>query len=133
MAPKTAQQKVIDLYESGSNKQEARQELKEAGYSLPRISQLLKAWPPDGASHTEAEPHSAAADATVDVKAAKRRRIKGKQSLPEEAESPAVQAAFVAGQWGDEACEAAGRTPSQPVSIPERIMTLSCVALVHHV
>ena len=49
MAPKVSQQKVIDSYEAGCTKDETRQMLKGEGYALPRISQLLKLWPPAGA------------------------------------------------------------------------------------
>ena len=52
MAPKTAQQKVIDIYEAGSTKEDARRQLKEQGYSASRISQLLKVWPSAGSAPT---------------------------------------------------------------------------------
>ena len=46
MAPKESQNKVRKIYEAGSSKDDARQQLKAEGYKKARISQLLKDWPP---------------------------------------------------------------------------------------
>ena len=48
MAPKESQNKVRKIYEAGSSKDDARQQLKAEGYKKARISQLLKDWPPHG-------------------------------------------------------------------------------------
>ena len=49
MAPKESQNKVRKIYEAGSSKDDARQQLKAEGYKKARISQLLKDWPPHAA------------------------------------------------------------------------------------
>ena len=49
MAPKESQNKVRKIYEAGSSKDDARQQLKTEGYKKARVSQLLKDWPPHGA------------------------------------------------------------------------------------
>ena len=48
MAPNESQNKVRKIYEAGSSKDDARQQLKAEGYKKARISQLLKDWPSHG-------------------------------------------------------------------------------------
>ena len=55
MAPKESQNKVRKIYEAGSSKDDARQQLKAEGYKKARISQLLKDWPPDDAPKRNVE------------------------------------------------------------------------------
>ena len=69
----TAQQPVLRLYAEGRSKAGAREALQLAGYSAPRISQLLRSWPPAGAAApapaapSEAAPAPAAAAAAGPV------------------------------------------------------------------
>ena len=55
MSPKESQNKVRKIYEAGSSKDDARQQLKAEGYKKARISQLLKDWPPDDAPKRNVE------------------------------------------------------------------------------